>query len=207
VKLTKFAVPIALVAGVIAFAITFVLLSSAYWSPLLAALISLGILSLVSFAVWRLLDNRTDREAEQDAYTWEADRKVREVLAKVEQIRRYTRQISEYNVAETLEQMCEDVEQLVRRIKQRNPSGLLSQATTLDGYLVRMVPLVEKYIDITDYQRYYGSPQKKLQEIKEGFQSFDEYVVKSITLLEEGQQLILNVDLKMIEAAKYTRLT
>jgi len=207
VKLTKLAIPIALVAGVVAFAITFVLLQAAYWSTLLALLISLGILALVAWGVWKLLDNRTDRQVEQDAYALEADRKVREVLAKIGQIRTYTRQISERSVFETLQQMCADVEQLVTRIKQKNPTGLLSQATTLDGYLVRMVPLVEKFIDITSHQRYYENAQRQLQEIKGGFSSFDEYVVKSITLLEEGQQLILNVDLKMLEATKYTRLT
>src|SRR5262249_43814015 len=120
VKLTKLAIPIALVVGVVAFAITFILLSAAYWPTLLGLLISLGILVLVSWGVWKLLDNRTDRQVEQDAYALDADRKVREVLAKIGQIRTYTRQISENSVVETLQQMCADVEQLVTRIKQKN---------------------------------------------------------------------------------------
>jgi hypothetical protein len=69
-----------------------------------------------------------------------------------------------------------------------------------------MLPLVEKYIDIEGYARYYENPSQKLQEIQEGFQSFDGYLVNSIKLINQGQNLILDVDLKMLEAAQYRRL-
>jgi len=105
-----------------------------------------------------------------------------------------------------LNEMCNDTEELLRRIQKHHSSDLLSSATTLDGYITRMLPLVEKYVDIEDYARYYEDPYQKLQEIQEGFQSFDGYLVNSIKLINQGQNLVLDVDLKMLEAARYRRL-
>ncbi len=204
--LTRFAIFIALGGGAIIFVIAFLLLQSAHWSVVAALLISLVLFALATVGIWLLADSRSTRQVEMDAYTLQAEQKSSTVLRQVQQVRSLLQRIHNSQAKALLNEMCSDVEELLRRIQKHHSSDLLSSATTLDGYIVRMLPLIEKYIDIEGYARYYENPSQKLQEIQEGFQSFDGYLVNSIKLINQGQNLILDVDLKMLEAAQYRRL-
>jgi hypothetical protein len=204
---TRLAIPIALGGGAVTFVIAFFLFRNANWSVLPALLISLVLFVLATVGIWYLTDSRSSRQVDLDAYALQAEQKVQAVLRQVQQIRLLAKEIQNHQITALIQDMCNDVEELLRRIRQHNPSTLLSSATTLDGYIVRMVPLVEKYIDIANYKRYYEYPDQKLQEIQGGFSSFDTYLVNSIKLITQGQSLVLDVDLQMLEAAQYRRLT
>jgi hypothetical protein len=204
--LTRFAIFIALGGGAITFVVAFFLLQRANWPVVTALLISLVLFALATVGIWLMADSRSARQVEMDAYALQAEQKAHAVLEQVQQVRSLLQRIQNYQSRTTLNEMCNDVEELLRRIQKHYASDLLSSATTLDGYIIRMLPLIEKYIDIEGYARYYESPQQKLQEIQEGFQSFDNYLVNSIKLINQGQNLVLDVDLKMLEAARYRRL-
>lgn len=204
--LARFAIFIALLGGAITFVIAFFLLQRANWPLVTALLISLVLFVVATVGIWLMADSRSHREVEMDVYALQAQQKAREVLRQVQQVRSMLQRIQNYQAKAILQEMCNDVEELLRRIQKHHASDLLSSATTLDGYIFRMLPLVEKYVDIEGYARYYENPQQKLQEIQEGFQSFDGYLVNSIKLINQGQNLVLDVDLKMLEAARYSRL-
>jgi hypothetical protein len=205
-SLTRFAILIALAGGALTFIIAFFLLRNANWSVLPALLISLLLFVLATIGIWFMADTRSSRQIELDAYTLQAEQKAQAVLQQVQQLRRLAQQVRNRQAHSLLQHICTDADELLRRIRKQHPSSHLSAATTLDGYITRMVPLAEKYIDIYTYKRYYENPDQKLQEIQEGFASFDGYLVNSIKLITQGQHLVLDVDLKMLEAAQYTRL-
>jgi hypothetical protein len=204
---TRFAVPLALVGGAITFVIAYFLLRNANWSVLPALLISLVLFALATLGIWYMADSRSSRQVELDAYALQAEQKVQVVLRQVQQIRQLSQNIQTHPTVTQLQRMCGDVEELLRRIRQQNPTSLLSAATTLEGYIASIEPLVEKYIDIQAYRRYYENPDQKLREIQGCFSSFDGYLVESIKLINHGQNLVLNVDIQMLEAAQYRRLT
>ena len=204
--LARFALFIALGGGVITFVIAFFLLRSANWSSVTALLISLILFVLATVGIWLLTDSRSTRQVEIDAYTLQARQEASEVLRQVQQVQLQLSRIQNYQTRTMLHEMCKDVEELLHRIQRYTPSDMLSSATTLSGYISRMQPLVEKYSDIEGSPRYYENPSQKLQEIQQGFQSFDGYLVDSIKLINHGQNLVLDVDLHMLEAAQYRRL-
>jgi hypothetical protein len=204
---TRFAIPLALAGGAITNVIAYFLLRNANWSVLPALLISLVLFALATVGIWYMADSRSSRQVELDAYTLQAEQKVQVVLRQVQQIRQLSQNIQARRTMTQLQRMCSDVEELLCRIRKQNPTSLLSAATTLEGYIARMEPLVEKYIDIQAYRRYYEDPDQKLREIQGCFSNFDGYLVESIKLINHGQNLVLNVDIQMLEAAQYRRLT
>lgn len=204
--LTRFAILIALAGGALTFMLAFFLLRNANWSVLPALLISLVLFALATIGIWFMADTRSSRQIESDAYTLQAEQKAQAVLQQLQQLRRIAHSVRNRKAYTSLQHICNDTDELLRRIRQRHPSDLLSAATTLDGYITSMVPLVETYIDIYANKRYYENPDQKLQEIQDGFASFEGYLVNSIRLITQGQHLVLDVDLKMLEAAQYKRL-
>ena len=202
----RFAIPIALAGGALLFAIAFLVLRNANWSVVPALLISLVLFVLATVGIWYMADSRSSHQVEIDAYTLQAEQQVRAVLKQVQQLRQRSKHVKDPQTKALLAHVCHDVEELLRRIRASSPTSLLSSATALDGYITRMVPLVEKYLDIDAYRRYYEDPNQKLQEIHAGFSAFDRYLVNSIQLITKGQDLVLDVDLRMLEATQYKRL-
>jgi hypothetical protein len=206
-NLSRYSIPIALVSGVIAFVITYFALSHANW----VGVFSLGgaalVFILVVLGVWLVTDSRTSQQVQLDTYAVTAESEVEKVLTKLDQIRKLTQRIRSSETKELLLQTCSDVDQLLRRIRQYNQTTLFSAATTLDGYVEKIVLAAEKYIDIQSFPRYYTKPTELLSQIQSGLTSFEEYVVASIQGVQAGEQLGLDVDLKLLDAAKYSRLT
>lgn len=204
--LARFAIPIALAGGTLLFAIAFFILRNANWSVVPALLIALVLFILATVGIWYLTDSRSSHEVELDSYALQAEQKVRAVLKHVQKLRELLQHVKNPQTSALLIHICNDVEELLRRVRDNSPTSLLSSATALDGYITRMVPLVEKYLDIDTNRRYYEQPNQKLQEIQAGFSSFDTYLVNSIQLITKGQDLVLDVDLRMLEATQYKRL-
>lgn len=205
-KIARYATWIALGIGVAIFLVAYYLLTSVGWSLWIA----LGIAAIVSLctsgASWLLLDRRSEREARFDTYLDEAEQKVRLVQLKLRQINVFAAQIRHQATATLLGQICHDVDQLITRVRAKNAAELLSSTERIDNYLQQVVSVTEKYVDIEAYPRYYKDPAVKRELIQQGLQSFDEYIVASTIALEDGDTFALDVDVQMLDAAKYRRL-
>ncbi|GHO41969.1 5-bromo-4-chloroindolyl phosphate hydrolysis family protein [Ktedonospora formicarum] len=206
-KIERYATLIALGIGVAVFLIAYFLLTSVGWSLWIAIGIAAISCLCISGASWLLLDRRSEREIHFDTYLDEAEQKVRIVQLKLRQIKAFAAKLRHQATAALLNQICYDVDQLITRIRAKNATELLSSAERVDNYLKQVVSVTEKYVDIEVYPRYYKEPNIKLEQIRQGLQSFDEYVVASAIALEEGDAFALDVDVQMLDAAKYRRLT
>lgn len=206
-KISRYAIPIALGAGVVVFAVAFLLLSQGSWSPLLTLGVAAVLFILTSFGVWLILDNRSGKQLEIEAYRMQADLKVTEVHRTITEIGQYAAQIRARQTANLVRQGCSDGEALLARIREKNPNTLLSSATELGGVLEDVKLLLDKYVDIQDNPRYYEDAPLKLQEGQTAIAGFAEFILKSIQQAERGETLRYDVARKMLEAKKFTRLT
>jgi hypothetical protein len=206
-KLSRYAIPIALGAGAVVFLLAFLLLSQAGWSPLIVLIASAIFFILASLGSWLVIDSRSARQIQLEAYALEAEQMVRQARQKIGHIRQYASQIRDARTARTVQQITSDVEQLLARIRENNPNTLQSSVTVLLGHLENLTLLLDKYIDIQNHPRYYEDAQLKLQEGQTAVLGFEEFVVSSIQLVERGETLGYDVARKMLEATKFTRLT
>ncbi|MBE3558508.1 MAG: 5-bromo-4-chloroindolyl phosphate hydrolysis family protein [Ktedonobacteraceae bacterium] len=206
-NISRYAIPIALGAGVVVFVIAFLLLGQAHWSPLVTLIAATVLFLLTALGTWFVVDSRSARQVEFDAYALEAGQKVHETRQKIEQIRRYVAQIKAPQTAVHVRQICADAEALLIRLQEKNPNTLLSSATELSGVLDELALLLDKYVDMQNYPRYYEDAPLKLQEGQAAIAAFEEFVVNSVRLVEQGETLRYDVARKMLEAKKFTRLT
>lgn len=206
-KIARYATWIALGVGAAIFLAAYYLLTAVGWTTLIAVGVAAVLCLCASFAAWLLLDRRSMQEIRSDEYMLEAEEKVQLLQQKLRQLNTFAARIRRRETAALLTQLCNDVDQLIIRVRARNQAELLSSAETINNYINQVVSVTEQYIDIEAYPRYYKDPDRKLLQIQESLQSFDEYLVASTTALQEGSALLLDVDMKMLDAARYRRLS
>jgi hypothetical protein len=206
-KFARYATWLALGMGAATFLAAYYLLAGVGWSPIIALSIAAVICLCASVASWLLLDRRSAQEIRTDAYMAEAEQKVQLLHQKIRQLQGFAARIRQHETARLVEQICHDVDQLITRVRAKNSTELLSSAETVSNYIKQVVSVTEQYIDIEAFPRYYKEPDKKLVQIRQSLRSFDEYVVASTTALEESNTLMLDVDMQMLDAARYRRLS
>jgi hypothetical protein len=206
-SLQRLAVPIALIGGAVVFLCAHVLLQRANW-PLGWELIADAALYLLSaFAIWSLIDNRSRQELETDAYADEAEERVRTVRAALRQARDGAKKIANPNVKQLVAQIAGDTDLLIDKIRAANPGTLQSSAVILSGHLESLNVVIQQYAEIERQARYFDDPEAKLQAGEAALHGFEEFLAKSIKLLEQGDTLNYAVALKGLEATKYSALT
>jgi hypothetical protein len=206
-KIARYATWVALGIGAATFLAAYYLLALTGWQVWIALSIAAVICLCTASASWLLLDRRSEREVRLDSYLDEAEQKVRIVQLKLRQISSLGARIQHRDTRLLLDQINHDVDQLITRVRVKNTNELLSSAERIDNYLKQVVSVAEKYADIEAYPRYYKDSPGKLTQIQQGLRSFDEYIVASTIALEEGDSFTLEVDVKMLDAARYRRLS
>jgi hypothetical protein len=200
-------VPIALLSGAVVFLCAHLLLQRANWPLGWELVADAGLYLLSAFAVWSLIDNRSRQEMETDAYADEAEERVRMVRASLRQARDGAKKIANPNVTQLVAQIAGDTELLIERIREENPATLQSSAVILNGHLESLNVVIQQYAEIERRARYYDDPETKLRAGEQALHGFEDFLVKSIKLLEQGDTLNYAVALKGLEATKYSALT
>jgi hypothetical protein len=203
----RFAVPVALICGAVVFLCAHVLLQRANWPLAWELAADAALYLLTAFAVWSLIDNRSRQELESDAYADEAEERVRMVRTSLRQARDGAKRIRNPNVVQLIEQICGDTALLIDRIREASPNTLQSSATILGGHLESLNIVIRQYAEIEQRPRYFDDPETKLRAGESALHGFEEFLVKSIKLLEQGDTLNYAAALKGLEATQYSALT
>jgi hypothetical protein len=207
VKIARYATWIALGIGAATFLAAYYLLSSTGWSLPIAIGIAAAVCLCSAFAAWLLLDRRSEQEVRFESYLDEAEQKVKLVQQKLQLLHMLAAKVRQRDTSLLLDQLCYDVEQLITRVRTRNANELLSSAEVIDNYIKQVVAVTEKYKDIEAYPRYYKDPSNKLAQIQQGLRSFNEYIVASTIAVEESDTFARDVDVQMLDASRYRRLS
>ncbi|HET8845779.1 MAG TPA: 5-bromo-4-chloroindolyl phosphate hydrolysis family protein, partial [Ktedonobacteraceae bacterium] len=176
-KIARYATWIALGIGAATFLAAYYLLAAVGWTTLVAVGVAAVLCLCAAFASWLLLDRRSTQEIRSDEYILEAEQKVQQLQQKLRQLNAFAARIRQRETAALLIQLCNDVDQLILRIRAKNKAELLSSAETVSNYINQVVSVAEQYIDIEAYPRYYKEPERKLAQIQQSLRSFDEYLV------------------------------
>lgn len=206
-QVQRLAVPIALICGAVVFLCAHVLLQGANWPVAWELAADAGLYLLSAFAVRSLIDNRSRQELQTDAYAEEAEAKVRTVRASLRQARDGAKRIKNPNVTQLVAQIADDTELLIDKIRDASPATLQSSAVILSGHLESLNVVIRQYGEIEQRSRYFDDPATKLKAGEDALHGFEEFLVKSIKLLEQGDTLNYAVALKGLEATQYSALT
>ena len=204
--LTRYAIPIALLTGTGVFILAFLVLRGTHLSPLVAIIIPAVLFVIVTAVVWFVVDGRTSKQAQLDAYRLEAEAKAHAALAQVSTIRKFVGQIKSPQVAQLLTQTCDDAVQLFDRIRSGNPNSLTSSATIMLEHLKALQGMLQQYVDIQDHPRFHDNGAEKLAQAQQAIAGFDQFLVNSIRLIEKGENVTFEVDLKQLDATRFDAL-
>ena len=203
---TRYATPIALLSGTGVFVLAFLVFRGTHLSPLLAIAIAAVLFVIVTAAVWFVVDGRSSKQAQLDAYQLEAEMKARAALAQVNAVKGYVGQIKNLQDAQLLRQTCDDAVQLFDRIRSGNPNSLESSATIMLEHLKALQGMLQQYVDIQDHPRFHDNPAEKLAQAQQSIAGFDQFLVNSIRLIEKGENVTFEVDLKQLDATRFDAL-
>jgi hypothetical protein len=205
--MARFAVPIALIAGVIAFVLALALAQALDWTGLQGLVLAVVACVLVALGVWLMADTRSRAEVLGDEYRAQAEAKARDVDAKLSRFRKQAQEIRDPGLRALVTQICDDVDVLLDRVRATNPNTLQSTADIMLGHLDNLGVVLDEYLSVQSGQRYYDDPTKLLSDDKESIAGFHDFVTASIKLINQGQVLGADASRKMLAATKFTRVT
>ena len=205
--MARFAVPIALIAGVIAFVLALALAQALGWTGVQALILAIVACVLVALGVWLITDSRTAAQVLSDQYRTQAESKAREVDAKLKGFRKQAQSIRDPGLRALVVQICDDVDVLLDRVRATNPNTLQSTADIMLGHLNNLGVVLDEYLSVQNGQQYYDNPAKLLSDDKESIQGFHDFVTASIKLINQGDVLGADASRKMLAATKFTRVT
>jgi hypothetical protein len=205
--MARFATPIALIAGVIAFVLGLVMARALGWTGLQALVLAIVACVLVALGVWLISDTRTRAQVLGDEYRSQAEAKAREVEAKLGGFRKQAQSIHDPGLGTLVNQICDDVDVLLNRVRATNPNTLQSTADIMLGHLNNLGVVVDEYVAVRNGPQYYDNPTKILSDDKESIQGFHDFVTASIKLINQGQVLGADASRQMLAATKFTRVT
>jgi hypothetical protein len=205
--MARFAIPIALVAAVIAFVLGLILAQALGWTGLQALILAVVASVLVALGVWLIADTRTSAQVLGDEYRAQAEAKAREVDAKLNGFRRQAQSIRDSELRGLVIQICDDVDVLLGRVRATNPNTLQSTADIMLGHLDNLGVVLDEYVAVQNGERYYDDPAKLLSDDKQSIEGFHDFVTASVKLINQGQVLGADASRKMLAATKFTRVT
>jgi hypothetical protein len=205
--MARFATPIALVAGGIAFVLGLVLARALGWTGLQAVILAIVACVLVALGVWLISDSRTRAEMMGDEYRAQAETKAHQVGDKLKDFRKQAQSIRDPELSALVTQICDDVDVLLDRVRATNPNTLQSTADIMLGHLGNLAVVLDEYVAVQNGERYYDDPAKLLSDDKESIQGFHDFVTASIKLINQGEVLGADASRKMLAATKFTRVT
>jgi hypothetical protein len=205
--MARFATPIALIAGVIAFILGLALAQALGWTGLQGVILAIVACVLVAVGVWLIADTRTSAQVLGDEYRAQAEAKAREVDAKLNGFRKQAQTIRDPAVRDLVSQICDDVDVLLDRVRATNPNTLQSTADIMLGHLNNLGVVLDEYVAVQSGERYYDNPTKLLSDDRESIEGFHDFVTASVKLINQGQVLGADASRKMLAATKFTRVT
>ena len=205
---TRFAIPLALVGGAIVFFVLLnQLLNQAYWPFLPAVVVSLVVCLIAAAGLWFVLDSRPGSQVEIDAYSVQAETELFGIRRQADRITDYARRIEKTDTAQLLRQTHDDLIVLLDTLEKKNPNARLSAATVLNGHMENLLRVLDQYVDIEQRPRFFDNPDGKKQQAEEGIKSFDTFLINSVKLLEQGDNIGFEAALKMLQPMQYTALS
>jgi hypothetical protein len=188
----RIATPVALLAAIGVFLGVFAVTRSLLWSPVLAALAAVG--------VYLMIDSRRPHEVHDD------ERKVREALRIIRDIRRLSDDVASRTAKRQLLQSCDYVPELLSRVKARSPDSLYSSASQLGAHLTSLVGVLTQYLDIQRNPAFYTDPAGLLSGGEVAFQRFAEFTVDSLRLVNAGDIAQYQANLATVAPPKLPQL-
>lgn len=190
----RLATPVALLAAVGVFVGAYLVTGSLLWSPVLAAVASIG--------VYLMLDDRTPARVRDDRYGEDAARKVDEALAVIRDIRKRTKEIASAQARHHLQQACDAVPELLDRVRVTSPNSLFSSASRLSAHLASLSGVLAQYLDIQRKPAFYPDAPRLLEGGEQAFARFSEFAIDSVRLVNSGELAQYKANLETVAPPK-----
>ncbi|MFT4218273.1 MAG: hypothetical protein QM619_13965 [Micropruina sp.] len=116
------------------------------------------------------------------------------------EIRHRSRQISDRQVAELLDEAEHHVQELFQRVPKRIPDQLQQITARYKVTLETVRNVVERFEDIEDHPRYFRDAAGLLQDGRRALEQYCDGVVQNIQEIEEGSLTEFRVDTKILQA-------
>jgi hypothetical protein len=184
----------ALLAAVGIFVGVFLATHSLLWSPALAAVTALGL--------YLMIDSRRPYQVRDDRYAEDAERKMADVLRAVRDIRRQARGVASPIAKRLLKQACDQVPELLARVKAHSPDSLYSSASQIGAHLTSLNGVLTQYLDIQRNPTFYSEPAALLRGGEAAFQRFAEFTLESLRLVNAGDIAQYQVNLETVVPPK-----
>jgi len=188
----------ALLAAVGIFAGVFLVTRSLLWSPVLAALGAVGL--------YLMIDSRRPHEVNDDEYEADADKKMEAALRVVRDIRRTSREVLSPTAKHLLQQSCDQVPELLERVKARSPNSLYSSASQLGAHLTSLSGVLTQYLDIQRNPAFYTEPAALLSGGEAAFDRFAQFTLDSLRLVNAGDIAQYQASLETVAPPKLPQL-
>lgn len=195
---SRLATPLALLTAAVVFIGAFLATRSLLWSPLLAAVASIG--------VYMMLDDRSAAQVRDSEYAEDADRKADEALLVVRKIKSLLNGVNSPTVKHSLQEACEHVPELLTRVKQTSPNSLYSTASQLAAHLSSLEDVVEQYLDIQRKPAYYREPLALMASGEQAISRFTEFTIDSLRLVNQGDIAQYQANLATVAPPKLPEL-
>ncbi|MCP2322786.1 hypothetical protein HDA40_001293 [Hamadaea flava] len=194
----KLAAGAALVAAVGIFVGVFVVTRSLLWSPLLAAAGAVGL--------YLMVDSRRPSEVSDDEYAADAEKKMEEALRTIREIRRGLKDVASPTAKHLLQQACEQVPELLARVKARSPNSLYSSASQLGAHLTSLSGVLTQYLDIQRNPSFYTDPAALMSGGEAAFDRFAQFTLDSLRLVNSGDIAQYQANLETVAPPKLPTL-
>jgi len=171
-------------AGMVALAVGFLAVYAATTSYVAAAIVAV----LLAVGVFLIVREAFPANADLRDYNLDARRRVKKVLASVDQIKQMAAHVSDSQAANSLLDGCRIVPQLLDQTRQQESTifKLASTAANVQNYLTSVESVLEVYLRIQKDPTYFSNAAEQLAAGKEGFADFDAFAIKSIQQLNAG---------------------
>jgi 5-bromo-4-chloroindolyl phosphate hydrolysis protein len=196
---SKLATGVALVAAVGIFLAVFLVTRSLLWSPLLAAAGAVGL--------YLMVDSRRPSQVSDDEYAADAENKMDDALRTVREIRRSLRDVSSPTARHLLQQACDQVPELLARVKARSPNSLYSSASQLGVHLTSLSGVLTQYLDIQKNPSFYTNPAALLSGGEAAFDRFAQFTLDSLRLVNSGDIAQYQANLETVAPPKLPTLS
>jgi hypothetical protein len=170
--------------GMVALAVGFLAVYGATTSFVAAAIVAV-LLAVGVFLIFRQL---FPANADLREYNLDARRRVKKVLASVDQISQMARHVSDSQAANSLMGGCKIVPQLLNQTAKQETTTfkLASTAANVQSYVTSVQSVLEVYLRIQKDPTYFQNASQQLALGRQGFADFETFCLKSIQQLNAG---------------------
>lgn len=182
-------------AGAAAYLVVFAAIFATTGSVVAAVAIGLAFgigLGLVTYALF-------PADPELARYQLDVRRRVRNVFRATGDVADLARKVKDPESRAALLRGCKVVHDLLELAQEKDPGNMATTAAKVGQYVTSVKEALVVHLQIEANPDYFSDPAQLLQANRQGFQSFDAFVHRSVQQLNAGEEMNLRATLRTLE--------